>query len=68
MLRYCCFAKKDNPVSIAPISDIKKVLVICGLCKNGKSVLTLVCNHNVCIKCYSKYKYCTQCDKPGCWE
>lgn len=34
----------------------------CGLCSNNKSILTLVCKHKCCVKCYNKIRYCTQCE------
>jgi len=67
MRRYCCFSQKDTMKEVAPNTSSKKNKIICGLCKNEKTILTLECKHKVCLKCYSKYKYCTQCDKPGCW-
>lgn len=53
----CCY---KNPAKINTQLEIQK---ICGLCSKEKSIMTLTCKHMICVSCYSKYKYCIQCEK-----
>ena len=43
----------------------------CNLCKTEKKVLTLVCGHIYCVKCYNEKKHCIKCFKKAkrnwCW-
>lgn len=43
----------------------------CNLCKTEKNVLTLVCGHIYCVKCYNKNNLCIKCYKKSkrkwCW-
>lgn len=43
----------------------------CLDCAAEKNIVTLVCHHNYCVKCYTKNRYCIACDKKNkrnwCW-
>lgn len=54
-----CFSKCSVRIRESHI----KPALSCGLCGNTKNIITLVCNHKCCVKCYNKIKYCIQCEK-----
>ena len=57
MFRCCYNVKVENS------NESQKIKIICGLCTKEKNIITLICRHMVCVKCYTEHKYCIQCER-----
>ena len=54
----CVFVKNKK------VQDVSKQVAMCSTCGAEKHVLTLICGHFFCVKCYNKHKHCIICVKP----
>lgn len=62
---FCCLKSSVVPLEIdSPITVKNTPKLYCCLCGEEKNVLTLVCSHSYCVKCYSKNKHCVKCEGP----
>lgn len=58
-----CFSKSSIKIHPSNASIVPAEELTCTICKKNKNVMTLTCNHNYCLKCFLKCKYCIKCDK-----
>ena len=55
--RLCCFSKTTLQTSIKEAKS-------CIKCAGNKNIITLVCNHTYCVKCYTQSKFwCKVCER-----
>lgn len=63
-----CRSKSNVKVADSASSKEKKK---CSMCSSEKNILTLACQHLLCVKCYNRTCYCIICDnaktRSWCW-
>ena len=64
-----CFSKSSVKIKDNSIPKYERQ---CGNCGSNRNILTMACQHNYCVKCYNKFRYCVECDKINnkrsyCW-
>ena len=55
-----CFSKSSVKVKD---ESPPKLQIKCDYCDCADKVITLVCYHKYCIKCYNNFRYCLTCEK-----
>lgn len=61
-----CFSKKSLQIHDSTLTENKKdsnKCIHCIQCKTTNKIVTLTCNHCYCVKCFTKNRYCIQCEK-----
>lgn len=58
-----CFSKSSVKIQALNDSIITAQELTCIVCHKNKNIMTLTCNHNYCVNCFKKCKYCIKCEK-----